>query len=114
MFDDRKVFLMHDPQTHAEPEGHPDSKPHPDHKLTIVVVDGEGDEATVTLNAHQHLAQLLREGLAALLGEPVPDPGDYDLLIGGTPVSDLTQTLMEVALKDGSEVVIMAKDVSRG
>lgn len=94
--------------------GDTNAKPPADHHLSIVVADGEGDEATVTLNPNQHLAQLLREGLAALFGEPVPDPGDYDLLIGGTPVSDLSKTLADAKLKDGSEVVIMPKDVSRG
>lgn len=92
----------------------PRPKSHPDHKLDIIVADGEGDTAHVTLNEHEHLAQLLRQGLKALLGEPVPEPGDYDLLIGGTPISDLSVTLADAGLEDGAEVVIMSKDVSRG
>jgi hypothetical protein len=99
-------------QTHNPAKGHPQPKPH--NHLTIVVADGEGDEAKVTLSKREHLAQLLRKGLAALHGKPVPDPGDYDLLIGGTPVKDLSKTLEEAGLCDGDEVVIMAKDVSRG
>jgi hypothetical protein len=108
VFDDQEVIIMQD-QSHE-----PRPKSHPDHKLDIIVADGEGDTAHVTLNEHEHLAQLLRQGLKALLGEPVPDPGDYDLLIGGTPISDLSVTLADAGLEDGAEVVIMSKDVSRG
>lgn len=93
---------------------HPAPPPVPHHTFSIVVADGEGDEVTIGLNEYEPLSVLLRKGLRALLGEPVPDPDDYDLLIGGTPVSDLSQNLRDAGLTDGSEVVIMAKDVSRG
>jgi hypothetical protein len=102
------------PDPHTTTHAKPDHKPHPDHKLDIVVADGEGDEVKVEINANKDLAALLHKGLKALFGEPVPDPGDYDLLIGGTPVSDLSKTLSQAGLADCSEVVIMPKDVSRG
>jgi hypothetical protein len=83
------------------------------HRWTLVVADGEGDTANVVENEHAHLEQLLRAGLKALVGEHV-DISLYDIMIDGTAQDDLTQTLAEAGLHDGSEVVILTKDVSRG
>ena len=83
-------------------------------RWTIVVANGEGDTAEVTLNQHAHLHQLLRDGLKALYGTPTPNPDDYDLLIDGMVQTDLGLTLAEAGLRDDAEVVILPKDVSRG
>jgi hypothetical protein len=83
-------------------------------RWTIVVANGEGDTAEVTLNEHAHLRQLLRDGLKALYGTPTPNPDDYDLLIGGGAQEDLDLTLAEAGLRNHAEVVILPKDVSRG
>jgi hypothetical protein len=82
-------------------------------KLTIVVADGEGDTKDVIENEHGTLKHLLRRGLKELVGDHA-DPAEYDLLINGTIQENLEETLVKAGLKDGSEVVILSKDVSRG
>jgi hypothetical protein len=82
-------------------------------KLTIVVVDGEGDTKDVIENEHGTLKHLLRRGLRELVGDHA-DPSEYDLLIDGTIQENLEETLIKAGLRDGSEVVILSKDVSRG
>lgn len=82
-------------------------------KLTIVVADGEGDTKDVIENEHGTLKHLLHRGLKELVGDHA-DPAEYDLLINGTIQESLEETLVNAGLKDGSEVVILSKDVSRG
>jgi hypothetical protein len=83
-------------------------------RWTIVVANGEGDTAEVTLNQHVHLRQLLREGLKALYGTSAPNPDNYDLLIDGMVQVALDLTLAEAGLRNQAEVVILPQDVSRG
>ena len=83
------------------------------HLWSITVVGGEGDEESVRLNEHAHLSQLLERGVKALYGDAA-NASDYDVLIGGVIQMDLTKTLAEAGLGDGSEVTILSKDVSRG
>ena len=88
----------------------PPSKPE---KLTITVAGAEGDTAVLELNAHQHIHQLLRTALKGLYGEPIPDPNQYDVVIGGN-IAALELTLTEAGLSDGDEVAVLPKEVSRG
>jgi hypothetical protein len=83
------------------------------HKWTIIAADQAGDTVELTENEHAHLEQLLRLGVRELIG-PHANPDEYDLLIGGTIQEDLHRTLVEAGLHDGSEVVILPTDVSRG
>ncbi len=81
---------------------------------SITVADDAGATATIEINPHVKLDQLLRRGLKALYGEPGPNAGDYDLVIGGTIQEDLDRTIADVGLADGSEVAILRKDLPRG
>jgi hypothetical protein len=83
-------------------------------RWTIEVADQEGDDATLELNEHDELSQLLRNGLDALYGEPHRNPDDFDLVIAGAAVDKLNQTLAQAGLENGSEVVISPKHVGRG
>lgn len=83
------------------------------HNWTIVAADQEGDTKSITENEHVHLEQLLRKAVRELIGQHA-DPGEYDLLIGGTVQEDLHRTLADAGLHDHSEVLILPKDVSRG
>ncbi len=83
------------------------------HNLTIVATDQDGDTESITENAHAHLDQLLREAVRKLIGHHA-NPDDYDLLIAGEVQEDLGLTLAAAGLHDGSEVLVMPKDVSRG
>jgi hypothetical protein len=80
----------------------------------IEVADQEGDDATVVLNEHVELSQLLRKGLDALYGEPPRNPDDFDLVIAGAAATNLSETLAQAGLHDRSEVVISPKHVGRG
>ena len=82
--------------------------------LTIVVTDDAGATASVDIQRHVKLAQLLRRGLAALYGEPGPRPDEYDLLIGGTIQDVLERSVEEAGLSSGAEVAILRKEISRG
>jgi hypothetical protein len=97
---------------HPAPETHDKPKPK---KLTIIVADGEGDEAKVHLQSDATLAELLRKGLDELYDDGADrNAADYDLVIAGVAQTDLHGTLDAAGLHDKSEVVIVPKDVSRG
>ncbi len=81
---------------------------------TIEVADQEGDDATAVVNDHEQLSQLLRKGIDALYGEPPRNPDDFDLVIAGAAATNLSETLIQAGLHDGSEVVISPKHVGRG
>lgn len=87
--------------------------PH-DPLATITVADDAGATATVDVNLHVKLEQLLRRGLKALYGEPGPSPSEYELVIGGTLQEDLDRTLADAGVATGSEVSILRKDLPRG
>lgn len=93
-----------------------DASGKPDHKerLTILVAGQEGDVEKVRIAPTDTLALLLGEGLDELYPGQGKSAADYDLLIGGVVVTDLTQTVEAAGLHDESEVVIAPKDVSRG
>jgi len=88
---------------------------HTDKKhLTIIVADQEGDTEKVKVYLTDTIATLLREGLQELYPKQHKNPADYDVVIAGVAVTDLTQTVERAGLHDRSEVVIAPKDVSRG
>ncbi len=90
------------------------AKPVEKKRLTIFVAGQEGDVEKVKVAQDNSLAELLAEGLHKLyLGEH-KRAEDYDLLVGGVVATDLAQTVHAAGLRDGSEVVIAPKDVSRG
>lgn len=84
-----------------------------DNRSTITVVGGEGDEESVEINENAPLSQLLQKGVKALYGDSA-DPSAYDLIIAGTIQEDLSVKVENAGLSEGSEVTILAKDVSRG
>ena len=82
--------------------------------IDVTVIGQEGDEQTVTINPHQHCAQLLREGLKKLYGAPGPNPDEYDLVFDGRVIEPLTQTVAEAGIDNQSTVSILPKTISRG
>ena len=82
--------------------------------VEVQVLGQEGDDKVVTVNAHQHCAQLLREGLHALYGRPGPNPDEYDLVFGGKFIEPLSLTVAEAGITTGSTVSILPKTISRG
>jgi len=83
-------------------------------QIHITVLGQEGDEKVVTINPHEHCAQLLRAGLHALYGHPGPNPDEYNLVFKGTIITPLTQTIAAVGIIDGAVVSIQPKTISRG
>ncbi|HEX8729339.1 MAG TPA: hypothetical protein VF739_11985 [Ktedonobacterales bacterium] len=93
----------------------PDTNTPPHEPLIQVIVIGqEGDDKEVTINPNEPCAQLLRAGLHALYGDPGPNPDEYNLVFGGTPIAPLTQTIASVGITNGAEVSIQPKQISRG
>lgn len=82
--------------------------------LFITVADQEGDTEKVKIDRADTLAALLRLGLDELYRKQNKNAADYDLVINGVAVNDLSQTVAQAGLRDRSEVVIAPKDVSRG
>ncbi len=82
--------------------------------VEVQVLGQEGDEKAVTVNARQHCAQLLREGLHKLYGHPGPNPDEYDLVFGGKYIEPLSLTVAEAGITSGSTVSILPKTISRG
>jgi hypothetical protein len=68
----------------------------------------------VTTNQNVHCEQLLRDGLHELYGRPGPNPDEYDLVLRGTVVEPLSQTLIAAGIGDGTIVSILPKTISRG
>jgi hypothetical protein len=87
--------------------------PKNDNNITITAASAEGDIAPIKVNVHQHLDQVLGEALRELYGSHGPDPAEYEIIFGGAAL-DLTKTVAEVGLVDGSEIAVLPKDVSRG
>lgn len=87
--------------------------PSNENNITITAAGAEGDTAPIKVNVHQHIRQLVSEALKELYGTPPPDPGEYDVVFGGT-ILDLDKTVEDAGLVDGSEVAVLPKDVSRG
>ena len=83
-------------------------------QIHVTVLGQEGDEKVVTINSHEHCAQLLLVGLHALYGEPGPNPDEYNLVFNGTVITSLTQTIAAVGITDGAVVSIQPKTISRG
>jgi len=83
-------------------------------RLTILVADQEGDVEKIKLDSTDTLAELLRKGLDALYPNQHKDAADYDIVLAGAVVTDLSQTVADAGLHDRSEIVITPKDVSRG
>ena len=82
--------------------------------IDVTVIGQEADEKTVTLNRHQHVAQLLHEGLRALYGAPLPNPDEYDVGLGGKILEPLSRTLADAGVGQGTVVSILPKSISRG
>ncbi len=83
-------------------------------QIHVTVLGQEGDEKVVTINPHEHCAQLLRTGLHALYGHPGPNPDEYNLVFKGTIIIPLAQTIAAVGITDGAIVSIQPKTISRG
>lgn len=83
-------------------------------RIRVRVIGQEADEETVLVNVHQHCAHLLREGLKELYGTPVPNPDEYDLVLGGRIIEPLSQTIAEAGIGEGASVSILPKTISRG
>jgi hypothetical protein len=83
-------------------------------QIQVTVLGQEGDEKVVTINPHEHCAQLLRAGLYALYGHPGPNPDEYNLVFKGTIIIPLAQTIAAVGITDGAVVSIQPKTISRG
>jgi len=83
-------------------------------KIDVTVSGQEGDTKSIEINIHQHLKQLLHEGLIALYGKPSPDPEKYDLVFKGKILSELNQTIEQAGIHRGDEVSILPKEISRG
>lgn len=83
-------------------------------QIQVTVLGQEGDEKVVTINPHEHCAQLLSAGLHALYGHPGPNPDEYNLVFKGTIITSLTQTIAAVDITDGVVVSIQPKTISRG
>ena len=83
-------------------------------QIHVTVLGQEGDEKVVTINPHEHCAQLLSAGLHALYGHPGPNPDEYSLVFKGTIITPLTQIIAAVGITDGAVVSIQPKTISRG
>lgn len=83
-------------------------------KIDVIVSGQEGDTKTIEINVHQHLKQLLHEGLTALYGKPSPDPEKYDLVFKGNILFELNRTIEEAGIQSGDEISILPKEISRG
>ena len=95
---------------HGEAVDKPIEKKH----LFITVADQEGDTEKVNVKNTDTLASLLRLGLDELYSKQNKNAADYDIVMTGVAATDLSQTVSQAGLRDGSEVVIAPKDVSRG
>lgn len=82
-------------------------------KLTITVASDAGDTETIELNENVLMRQLLIRGVHKLYGEG-ENQTEYEVLIDGSAVEDLTVSLKDAGLQDGSTVVVQKIDVSRG
>jgi len=80
---------------------------------TIVAVAGDGDEARFEDNPHSPLRHLLDQAVRRLYGQAA-NPSDYEMLIAGTVQTDLEISLQQAGLRNGAEVVVQPRDVSKG
>lgn len=82
--------------------------------IQVTVIGQEADSKVVTVNPQQPCAQLLREGLRELYGNPGPNPDEYDLVLGGRIIEPLSQKIEDAGIADGTEVSILPQSISRG
>lgn len=80
-------------------------------KITAIADDGE--HVTIEENKDGLLRRLLAEAVKELYGEDKKTE-EYEILVNGTVQTNLDVSLEQVGLRDGSEVVVQPKDVSRG
>ena len=83
-------------------------------QIHVTVLGQKVTKKVVTINPHEHCAQLLSAGLHALYGHPGPNPDEYNLVFKGTIITPLTQTIAAVDITDGAVVSIQPKTISRG
>lgn len=82
--------------------------------IQVTVIGQEADDKVVTVNPQQPCAQLLREGLRELYGNPSPNPDEYDLVLGGRIIESLSQSIADAGIVEGTEVSILPQSISRG
>jgi hypothetical protein len=84
-----------------------------DNRWSIVAVADDGETASIEVNKHSHLRQLLVKAVNELYG-PGHNVDEYELVVGGVKQVNLDLTLEQAGLRDEAEVVVQPQDVSKG